>query len=139
FGAPLALEALLAFFLESTFLGLWIFGWGRIPERLHAATMWIVHIGTVLSAYFILAANSFMQHPVVYELNEATGRAEMTDFVAVLTNPFQLVAFPHVITACYLVGGALVMAVGLHKLRRGKANGGPDADRRMYRHATRLG
>ncbi|WP_068255774.1 cytochrome ubiquinol oxidase subunit I [Janibacter corallicola] len=139
FGAPLALEALLAFFLESTFLGLWIFGWGRIPERLHAATMWIVHIGTVLSAYFILAANSFMQHPVGYEINEATGRAEMTDFVAVLTNPVQLVAFPHVITACYLVGGALVMAVGLHKLRRGKAKGGPDADRRMYRHATRLG
>ncbi len=139
FGAPLALEALLAFFLESTFLGLWIFGWGRIPERLHAATMWIVHMGTVLSAYFILAANSFMQHPVGYEINEATGRAEMTDFLEVLTNPVQLVAFPHVITACYLVGGALVMAVGLHKLRRGKAKGAPDADRRMYRHATRLG
>src|SRR5699024_1556818 len=137
FGAPLALEALLAFFLESTFLGLWIFGWGRIPERLHAATMWIVHIGTVLPAYFILAANSFMQHPVGYEINEATGRAEMPDFVAVLTNPVQLVAFPHVITACYLVGGALVMGVGLHKLRRAKGN--DVGDRRMYRHATRLG
>lgn len=139
FGAPLALEALLAFFLESTFLGLWIFGWGRIPERLHAATMWIVHIGTILSAYFILAANSFMQHPVGYRINPATGRAEMADFWAVLTNPVQLVAFPHVITACYLVGGALVMAVGLHKLRQGKAKGGPSADRRMYRHAARLG
>ncbi|UUZ44417.1 cytochrome ubiquinol oxidase subunit I [Janibacter limosus] len=139
FGAPLALEALLAFFLESTFLGLWIFGWGRIPERLHAATMWIVHIGTVLSAYFILAANSFMQHPVGYRINETTGRAEMADFWAVLTNPVQLVAFPHVITACYLVGGALVMAVGLHKLRQNSAKGGPSADRRMYRHAARLG
>ena len=81
FGAPLAIEALLAFFLESTFLGLWIFGWGRIPEKLHAATMWIVHIGTVLSAYFILAANSFMQNPVGYRFNPATGRAEMTDFM----------------------------------------------------------
>ena len=139
FGAPLALEALLAFFLESTFLGLWIFGWGRIPERLHAATMWIVHIGTVLSAYFILAANSFMQNPVGYRINEETGRAEMADFVAVLTNPIQLVTFPHVITACYLVGGALVMAVGLHKMRRTVAKGGPAADRGMYRHAARLG
>lgn len=139
FGAPLALEALLAFFLESTFLGLWIFGWGRIPERLHAACMWIVHVGTLLSAYFILAANSFMQHPVGYRINPETGRAEMADFVAILTNEVQLVAFPHVITACYLVGGALVMAVGLHKLRRTVTKGGPDADRRMYRHAARLG
>lgn len=125
FGAPLALEALLAFFLESTFLGLWIFGWGRIPERLHAACMWIVHVGTLLSAYFILAANSFMQHPVGYRINPETGRAEMADFVAVLTNEVQLVAFPHVITACYLVGGALVMAVGLHKLRRTVTQGDP--------------
>lgn len=141
FGAPLALEALLAFFLESTFLGLWIFGWGRIPERLHAATMWIVHIGTVLSAYFILAANSFMQNPVGYRINPQTGRAEMSDFLAVLTNPVQLVAFPHVITASYMVGGAVVMGVGLHKLRRvaKEAKGGDVADRRMYRHATRLG
>ncbi|MFX4287836.1 cytochrome ubiquinol oxidase subunit I [Janibacter sp. G349] len=139
FGAPLALEALLAFFLESTFLGLWIFGWGRIPERLHAACMWIVHIGTLLSAYFILAANSFMQHPVGYRINPETGRAEMADFVAILTNEVQLVAFPHVITACYLVGGALVLAVGLHKLRQTVTKGGPDTDRRMYRHAARLG
>ena len=94
FGAPLAIEALLAFFLESTFLGLWIFGWGRLPEKLHAATMWIVHIGTVLSAYFILSANSFMQHPVGYTYNESSGRAELTDFFAVLTNKVQLVTFP---------------------------------------------
>ncbi|MGL4177250.1 MAG: cytochrome ubiquinol oxidase subunit I, partial [Dermatophilaceae bacterium] len=73
FGAPLALEALLAFFLESTFLGLWLFGWGRIPERLHAATMWVVHVGTVLSAYFILAANSFMQNPVGFRFDPESG------------------------------------------------------------------
>src|SRR5690606_9910109 len=99
FGAPLAIEALLAFFLESTFLGLWIFGWGRVPEKLHAGFIWLVHIGTVLSAYFILAANSFMQNPVGYTNNPATGRAELTDFWAVLTNPVQLVTFPHVLTA----------------------------------------
>ena len=97
FGAPLAIEGLLAFFLESTFLGLWIFGWDRLPARLHAACIWLVHIGTLLSAYFILAANSWMQHPVGYRYNPATGRAELTDFCAVLTNKVQLVTFPHVV------------------------------------------
>lgn len=135
FGAPLALEALLAFFLESTFLGIWIFGWGRLPERLHAASMWLVHIGTVLSAYFILAANSFMQNPVGYRFNPQTGRAEMADFVAVLLNKVQLVTFPHVITSAYMVGGATVMGVSLWLLRR---HAGTD-DEPMYRKATRFG
>jgi len=135
FGAPLAIEALLAFFLESTFLGLWIFGWGRIPERLHAACMWIVHVGTLLSAYFILSANSFMQNPVGYRYNPQTHRAELTDFVAVLTNKVQLVTFPHVVAAAYMVGGAVVMAVGLWHLRR--VDVGRDSG--MYRRATRLG
>lgn len=135
FGAPLAIEALLAFFLESTFLGLWIFGWGRIPEKLHAACMWIVHVGTLLSAYFILAANSFMQNPVGYRYNPETNRAELTDFVAVLTNKVQLVTFPHVVTAAYMVGGAMVMAVALWHLRRRDVG----ADAGMYRRATRLG
>src|SRR6476619_2604302 len=118
FGAPLAIEALLAFFLESTFLGLWIFGWGRLPERLHAACMWLVHIGTLLSAYFILAANSFMQNPVGYRYNPRSGRAELTDFAAVMFNKVQLVTFPHVIAAAYMVGGAVVMGVGLWHMRR---------------------
>ena len=78
FGAPLAVEGLLAFFLESTFLGLWIFGWDRLPKKVHLATIWLAAIGTVLSAYFILAANSFMQHPVGYEFNPATNRAEIS-------------------------------------------------------------
>ncbi|HWJ81720.1 MAG TPA: cytochrome ubiquinol oxidase subunit I, partial [Nocardioides sp.] len=69
FGAPLAVEGLLAFFLESTFLGLWIFGWGKLPPKVHAATIWLVHIGTLFSSYFILAANSWMQHPVGYKYN----------------------------------------------------------------------
>nr|WP_221185766.1 cytochrome ubiquinol oxidase subunit I [Flexivirga oryzae] len=133
FGAPLAFEALLAFFLESTFLGLWIFGWGRLPEKIHAACMWVVHIGTVLSAYFILAANSFMQHPVGYKYNPQTGRAELTDFVAVLTNKVQLVTFPHVVAAAYMCGGAMVMGVGLWSMRRHRH------DKHMYRKAARVG
>ncbi|KGN31688.1 cytochrome BD ubiquinol oxidase subunit I [Knoellia sinensis KCTC 19936] len=140
FGAPLALEALLAFFVESTFLGLWIFGWGRIPEKLHAATMWVVHVGTLLSAYFILAANSFMQNPVGFRYNPDSGRAEMADFGAILTNKVQLVAFPHVITSAYMVGGAVVMGVGLWLWRRAAAPGAPDADDvPLYRKATRIG
>ncbi|WP_392543943.1 cytochrome ubiquinol oxidase subunit I [Oryzobacter telluris] len=140
FGAPLALEALLAFFLESTFLGIWIFGWGRIPERLHAGCMWLVHIGTVLSAYFILAANSFMQNPVGYRFNSATGRAEMADFLAVLTNKVQLVTFPHVIASAYMVGGATIMGVALWLMRRTAGTAGTAGeDVRMYRRATRFG
>ncbi|MHB1473263.1 MAG: cytochrome ubiquinol oxidase subunit I [Dermatophilaceae bacterium] len=135
FGAPLAIEALVAFFLESTFLGLWIFGWDRLPPKLHAACMWLVALGTLLSAYFILAANSWMQHPVGYRFNPVTGRAELTDFVAVLTNKVQLVTFPHTITGAYMVGGAFVMAVGLWHLR--KAGVGQNAS--MYRKATRVG
>jgi cytochrome d ubiquinol oxidase subunit I len=135
FGAPLAIEALLAFFLESTFLGLWIFGWDKLPPKLHAACMWLVGLGTVLSAYFILAANSWMQHPVGYRFNPVTGRAELNDFVAVLTNKVQLVTFPHTITSAYMVGGAFVMAVGLWHLR--KPDVGKNAS--MYRRATRIG
>ena len=73
FGAPLAIEALLAFFLESTFLGLWIFGWERLHRRVHLATIWIAALGSVLSAYFILAANSWMQNPVGYRVDPTPG------------------------------------------------------------------
>src|SRR6476469_8525027 len=85
FGAPLAIEGLLAFFLESTFLGLWIFGWDKLSPRLHCAAIWLVSIGTMLSAFFIMSANSFMQHPVGYRYNPVTGRAELNDIWAVLT------------------------------------------------------
>ncbi|MGD7789444.1 cytochrome ubiquinol oxidase subunit I [Propionibacteriaceae bacterium Y1700] len=121
FGAPLALEGLLAFFLESTFLGLWIFGWDRLPKRIHLACIWLASLGTVLSAYFILAANSWMQNPVGYTFNEAKGRAELTDFGAVLTNPVTLVTFPHQILACYMTAGALMVAIsGWHLWRIGR-------------------
>src|ERR1700743_65855 len=86
FGAPLAIEGLLAFFLESTFLGLWIFGWDRLPKKAHLATIWVASVGTMLSAFFILAANSGMQHPVGSIVNTAANRAELKNFFAVLTN-----------------------------------------------------
>lgn len=138
FGAPLAIEGLLAFFLESTFLGLWIFGWDRLPRLLHASCMWLVHLGTLFSAYFILAANSFMQNPVGYEYNPETGRAELTDFLAVMTNKVQLVTFPHVIAAAYMTAGAFVVGVALWQLVRAKGTEG-SADRPMYRTAARSG
>ncbi|BCB91886.1 cytochrome ubiquinol oxidase subunit I [Phytohabitans suffuscus] len=135
FGAPLAIEALLAFFLESTFLGLWIFGWDRLPARVHLACIWAVSIGTILSAYFILAANSWMQHPVGYRFNPDTGRAELTDFAAVLTNKVTLVTFPHTLAGCFLTAGALVLAVALwHLVRRPGTDQAP-----AFRTAAKLG
>jgi cytochrome d ubiquinol oxidase subunit I len=120
FGAPLAIEGLLAFFLESTFLGLWIFGWDRLPKRLHLATIWLASVGTILSAYFILAANSWMQHPVGYRINPVTNRAELTDFGAVLTNSTTLITFPHTITAAFLTAGMFMLAVCAWHLARGR-------------------
>jgi cytochrome bd ubiquinol oxidase subunit I len=111
FGAPLAMEGLLAFFLESTFLGLWIFGWGRLSPRLHLACAWLVSVGTILSAYFILAANSWMQHPVGYAVNHVTHRAELKNIFAVLTNSTVLLAFPHTILGALTTGGMLVVTV----------------------------
>lgn len=136
FGAPLAIEGLLAFFLESTFLGLWIFGWDRLPRGLHAATMWLVHIGTLLSAYFILAANSWMQNPVGYSFNPETGRAELDDFAAVLLNKVQLVTFPHVIASAYLTAGAFVVGVAFWLMMRRTTS---EVDRGLYRKAVRVG
>ncbi len=121
FGAPLALEALLAFFMESVFLGLWIFGWDRLPKKIHAACIWMVAIGTNLSAVFILAANSFMQNPQGGVYNPVTDRAEMADFGAVLTNPVMLWALPHTLMASWLTAAGLVAAVSgwhLSKLNR---------------------
>jgi len=121
FGAPLAVEALLAFFLESTFLGLWIFGWDRLPRGVHAACMWIAATGTLLSAYFILAANSWMQHPVGSHYNPVTHREELTSFLAVLTNPVQLGTFPHTVAGCFLTAGGLVTGIAMwHLIRRPK-------------------
>jgi len=94
FGAPLAIEALVTFFLESTFLGIWIFGWDKLPRKVHTASIWLVAIGGTMSALWILIANSFMQQPMGYVLRN--GRAEMESFWALVTNPHIYVQFPHV-------------------------------------------
>jgi cytochrome bd ubiquinol oxidase subunit I len=119
FGAPLAMEGLLAFFLESTFLGLWIFGWDRLPKKLHLATIWAAAFGTLLSAYFILAANAWMQHPVGYELDSVSGRAVLNDIGAVLFQNTAVMAFFHTMTASFLVAGTLVAAIAAWHMKRG--------------------
>lgn len=142
FGAPLALEALLAFFLESTFLGLWIFGWDRLPKKVHLATIWIAAIGTMLSAIFILAANSFMQNPVGAVYNELTDRAEMADFGALFTNPVFLATLPHTLAAAYLTAGGFVLAVAgwhLAKLNKPTLTEQETRDAEAYRWATKFG
>jgi cytochrome d ubiquinol oxidase subunit I len=121
FGAPLAIEGLAAFFIESTFLGLWIFGWDHLKPKVHLATVWLVAIGTTASAYFILAANSWMQHPVGYKLNPVTDRAEMTSIFAVLTNSTLIRAFGHTIAAAALTASMLVLGVAAWHLRNGAA------------------
>ncbi|WP_033217737.1 cytochrome ubiquinol oxidase subunit I [Kitasatospora phosalacinea] len=126
FGAPLAMEALIAFFFESTFIGLWIFGWDRLPKKLHLACIWLVAIGTALSAYFILAANSWMQHPVGYRIDPATGKAQLTDIVRVLTQNTALVQVFHTLTAAFLTGGAFVVGIASYHLWRAKRGKQPD-------------
>jgi cytochrome bd ubiquinol oxidase subunit I len=113
FGPTLAVEGMLAFFLEATFLALWYFGWDRLPRALHAATIVVVTIGTVLSAFIILAGNSFMQNPVAYALDPVTGRARLTSFGDLLLNKVNLAAFPHTLSGAVLVGGALLMSIGV--------------------------
>ena len=111
FGAPLAIEGLLAFFLESTFLGLWIFGWDRLPKKLHLASIWLAALGTLFSAYFILAANAWMQHPVGYVINPEKNRAELTDIFAVLTQKTALTSFFHTIPSAVFAGAAFMAGI----------------------------
>jgi cytochrome d ubiquinol oxidase subunit I len=119
FGAPLAIEALLAFFLESTFLGIWIFGWDRLSKKMHAGAMWLVAIGSNISALWILIANSFMQQPVGYALNN--GRAEMVDFFALLMNGHVWVQFPHVFFAGISTAAFFVIGISsYHLLKKSK-------------------
>jgi len=117
FGAPLAIEGLAAFMLESTFLGLWIFGWNRLSPRLHLATLWIAVLGTWLSAYFILVANSWMQHPVGYKIVD--GEAQLTSVWALMSNGFALRAYLHVILAGLIFGSIVVLGVCCWHFLRG--------------------
>lgn len=121
FGAPLAMEALLAFFIESTFLGLWIFGWGKLPKKIHLACLWIAVIGSIISAYFIIVANSWMQHPVGAELVD--GRAVMTDVWAVLGNNTAIAAFTHTIFGALAVGGGFMLGIAWYQLWQRRRDG----------------
>ncbi|MCA1959425.1 MAG: cytochrome ubiquinol oxidase subunit I [Desulfomonile sp.] len=118
FGSLLAIEATLAFFLESTFIGIWIFGWKRLSPKAHAACIWLVAAASNISAYWILVANSWMQHPVGYVIHN--GRAELADFWAVVTQPYAVWMFLHVISGAYILSGFFVMGVSAYHLLRGR-------------------
>ncbi len=117
FGAPLAIEATVTFFLESVFIGVWIFGWNKISKKAHAVTIWLAAIGTNLSALFILLANAWMQKPVGYAIRN--GRAEMTDFIAVVTNPYGWIKYGHTLMSGYALAAFVLMGVSAwHLLRK---------------------
>ncbi|MDQ7843445.1 MAG: cytochrome ubiquinol oxidase subunit I [Armatimonadota bacterium] len=116
FGAPLAVEALLAFYLESTFLGVWLFGWETLSRRLHLLMIWLVALATTISATWILAANSFMQEPVGFIVRG--GRAEMTDFFALILNPHLWVQFPHTVAAAFTTAAFFVLGISAYHLAR---------------------
>ncbi len=122
FGAPLAMEGLAAFFLESTFLGLWLFGWDRLPKRVHLACIWMVALGSMLSALFILAANSWMQHPVGYAMN-SKGQPVLNNIGALFTNPTFLWGYVHVILASLVTGSLVMLAVSAWHLRKHRETG----------------
>lgn len=133
FGAPLAIEALMAFFVESTFLGLWIFGWDKLPKKVHLASIWAVAIASNVSALWILIANSWMQNPVGYEVID--GRAQMTDFMAVVTNPNIAYQFPHVIAGGITTAAFFVIAISAYRLLRTS-----DADNQlMFNRSLKMG
>ena len=120
FGAPLAFEGLLAFFLEATFIGLWIFGWDKLPRLAHLASIWMATLGATFSAYFIIAANAFMQNPVGYQMAADGHRAELVDFWAMLTNPVALAAFPHTIFSGWMFAAMIVASISAWHLARGR-------------------
>jgi cytochrome bd ubiquinol oxidase subunit I len=134
FGAPLAIEATVAFFLESVFIGLWIFGWDKVSQKVHLLSIWLVAIATNLSGLVIILANAWMQSPVGYVLRNK--RAEMTDFIAVLTNPYGLVKFGHQITSAYCVAAFFVMGISAwHLLRKNEL----EFFKRSFRQAALFG
>jgi cytochrome bd ubiquinol oxidase subunit I len=129
FGAPLAMEGLIAFFLESTFLGVWLFGWNRLPKKVHLAAIWLVAFGTLFSAAFIIAANSWMQNPVGYKIVD--GRASLTNIWAVLSSTMFITSILHVALAAFVTGAMLMLAVSAWQLRR-------KHEVRIFRRTARL-
>ena len=135
FGAPLAVEALMAFFLESTFLGIWIFGWDRAPKGFHLASIWLVAIGSNLSALWILLANGFMQHPVGYDpASVETGRLVLNNFFALITNPKGWIFFWHTIAAGLSTAGFFVLGISAWHLAQKK-----DKDKEFFKYSFQLG
>ncbi len=116
FGIPLAIEALMAFFLESTFIAVWLFGWGRLPKGVHLLSIWLVALGAILSALWIIIANAWMQQPLGYVLNG--GRAELSDFVAVMLNKQMFVMLQHIITAAFVTGGLFMLGISAWQILR---------------------
>jgi cytochrome d ubiquinol oxidase subunit I len=131
FGAPLAMEGLLAFFVESTFLGLWIFGWSKLPKAIHLACLWLAVIGSLLSAFFIIVANSWMQHPV--GIGYRNGRPVLDDIWAVLTNNTAINAYAHTLFGAFAVGASFVIGISWYHLWRRRHDGidSVGADRRV--------
>ena len=134
FGAPLAIESLAAFFLESTFLGVWLFGWDRVSKKVHLASIWLVAIGTTLSAFWILTANAFMQEPVGYTLRG--GHAEMSNFFALISSVQQWLEFPHVLFGAWTTGAFFVLGVSAYQLLRKRS---VKVFRRSFRIAATVG
>ena len=120
FGAPLAIEGLMAFFLEATFVGLFFFGWDRLCKLGHLAVTWLVALGTNLSALWILIANGWMQNPVGAHFNPDTMRMEVTSFSDVLFNPVAQAKFVHTVSAGYVTGAMFVLAISAWYLLRGR-------------------
>jgi cytochrome d ubiquinol oxidase subunit I len=129
FGAPLAMEGLAAFFLESTFLGLWLFGWDRLSRRVHLLAIWLVSLGSVLSAAFIMAANSWMQHPVGYKM--VNGKPQLNDIWAVMTNQVFVWGYAKVLLASLVTGAVVMLAVSAWQLRHG-------GDQQVFTRSARL-
>src|SRR5271163_3822948 len=129
FGAPLAMEGLAAFFLESTFLGLWLFGWDKLPRRVHLATIWLVFLGSVLSGAFIMAANSWMQHPVGYVM--VNGKPQLNDIWALFTNPVFVWGYSKVVFVALTTGSVIMLAVSAWQLRHG-------GNREVFTRSARL-
>ncbi|MEK0209565.1 cytochrome ubiquinol oxidase subunit I [Bifidobacterium mongoliense] len=138
FGAPLAIEALLAFFLESTFIGVWMFTWDRFKPAVHAVFIWLVCLGSIMSAIWILAANSFMQHPTGFEISKQTGHVKLRSFTDVIGNPQLWRAFPHVIFGAVLTGGMVMLGMSAFGLLR-KRTQHSDSDRIFFTKSVRFG
>lgn len=114
FGAPLAIEGLMAFFLEATFIGLWVFGWEKLPKAIHAVSIWLVAAGATISAFWILVANSFMHHPTGFTL--VNGHPVMSDFLTLIFNPHVITQFPHTILSGYVTGSFFVIGISVYHL-----------------------